>query len=119
MAQAIEELADEGVVQCYVKNHNLGFTIPYTHNGDSHNYTPDFIIRLNDGQGPENPLNLILEVTGKRDAKKEAKVLTARNLWVPAVNNYGGFGRWAFVEISDPWDAKNTINSMMSKREKG
>jgi type III restriction enzyme len=26
-----------------------------------------------------------------------------------AVNNHGGFGRWDFLEISDPWDAKNTI----------
>jgi type III restriction enzyme len=22
------------------------------------------------------------------------------------VNNHGGFGRWAFVEVRDPWDAK-------------
>ncbi len=27
----------------YVKNHNLGFTIPYTINGEEHQYTPDFI----------------------------------------------------------------------------
>ncbi len=112
-AQAIEELGDEGVVLSYVKNHNLGFTIPYTHNGDSHNYIPDFLIRLNDGNGMDNPLNLILEVTGKKDAKKEAKVLTARNLWVPAVNNFGDFGRWAFMEISDPWDVKNTVGTFI------
>lgn len=30
---------------------------------------------------------------------------TARDLWVPAINNCGQFGRWAFVEITDPWDA--------------
>jgi len=29
--------------------------------------------------------------------------------WVPAVNNYGGLGRWALVEIKDPWDAKSEI----------
>ena len=28
----------------------------------------------------------------------------------------GGFGRWAFVEINDPWNAKNTIRSFV-KRE--
>lgn len=113
MAQVLEELGEEGVVLSYVKNHNLGFMIPYTYNGDNHNYIPDFIVRINDGKGPQNPLNLILEVTGKKDTKKEAKVFTARNLWIPAVNNYGGFGRWAFMEISDPWDAKKTIRSFL------
>jgi type III restriction enzyme len=32
---------------------------------------------------------------------------------VPAINNHGGFGRWAFIEISDPWNAKNTIENLM------
>ena len=44
---------------------------------------------------------------------KAAKVATARTLWVPAINNHGGFGRWAFIEISDPWDAKNTIRAAL------
>jgi type III restriction enzyme len=30
---------------------------------------------------------------------KEAKVETAKTMWVPAVNNAGTFGRWAFLEI--------------------
>ena len=54
-------------------------------------------------------LNLIVEVTGARDKEKAAKVAAARNLWIPAVNNHGGFGRWAFVEIADPWDAKRAL----------
>jgi len=59
-------------------------------------------------------LNLIIEVTGEKKKDKAAKVSTARNLWVPAVNNHGGFGRWAFLEISDPWDAQNTIRSFLA-----
>jgi type III restriction enzyme len=54
-------------------------------------------------------LQLILEVSGEAKKEKAAKVSTARALWVPAVNNHGSFGRWAFIEIVDPWDAKNTI----------
>jgi len=42
-------------------------------------------------------------------------VTTARTLWVPAVNNHGGFGRWAFVEATDPWDAQRTIRAALSK----
>jgi type III restriction enzyme len=26
----------------------------------------------------------------------------ACGLWVPAINNHGGFGRWALVEVTDP-----------------
>lgn len=48
--------------------------------------------------------NLILEVTRERKKEKEAKTATARTLLVPAMNNQGGFGRWAFLEITDPYD---------------
>ena len=92
-----------------VKNDHVGFTIPYTFNGEQENYRPDLIVRLNDGHGTADPLNLIVEVTGNRDGKKAAKTATARNLWVPAVNNRGGFGRWAFAEIADPWGAMYQI----------
>ncbi|MBT9148869.1 MAG: BPTD_3080 family restriction endonuclease [Dehalococcoidia bacterium] len=108
MAQALEEM-DE--VVCYVKNHNLGFTIPYTLNGEDKNYTPDFLVRIRDGA--DDLLNLIVEVTGEKRKDKASKVSTARNLWVTAVNNHGDFGRWAFLEISDPWDAKNTIRATL------
>jgi len=116
MAQALEEM-DE--VVCYVKNHNLGFTIPYTLNGEEHEYIPDFIVRINLSPGPfpewkgGEMLNLLLEVSGEARKDKAAKVATARNLWVPAINNHGGFGRWAFLEISDPWDAQNTIRAFL------
>jgi type III restriction enzyme len=52
----------------------------------------------------DDPLNLILEVTGELKKDKEAKTATARTLWVPAVNNRGGFGRWVFLEVTDPYD---------------
>jgi len=115
MAQALEELGDENVVISYVKNQQLGFYIPYTVGGEEHNYMPDFIARVDDGHGREDLLNLIIEVSGQRDKDKDAKVSTARNLWVPAVNNHGEFGRWAFIEISDPWDAKNLIQQQILK----
>lgn len=106
MAQTLEDM-DE--VICYVKNQGLNFFIPYTINGQQKNYMPDFIVRIDDGHGTDDPLNLIVEVTGQQKKEKEAKVSTAKTLWVPAVNNAGIWGRWAFVEISDPWDAKGPI----------
>ena len=110
MAQTLEEMEE---VVCYVKNHNLNFTIPYTLDGEDRNYIPDFIVRVRDGR--EDLLNLIVEVTGEKKKDKAAKVATARTLWTPAVNNHGGFGRWAFLEIADPWDAKNAIRSFVNR----
>lgn len=113
MAQALEDMKE---VFTYTKNHNLGFSIPYTINGQEKNYVPDFLIRLDDGKGKDDLLNLIIEVTGEKKKDKEAKVATARLLWVPAINNHGGFGRWAFLEINDPWDAKKAIRAWLRNR---
>ncbi len=33
-------------VAAYAKNDHLGFTIPYIHEGRSHDYVPDFLLRL-------------------------------------------------------------------------
>lgn len=112
MAQTLEYM-DE--VICYVKNQGLGFTIPYTYEGKVRNYVPDFIIRFNNGQA--EPLNLILEVSGEAQRDKEVKVSTARTMWIPAINNHGGFGRWAFAEISDPWDAERVIRHESQSHE--
>jgi type III restriction enzyme len=111
LAQTLEDM-DE--VVRYVKNHNLGFTIPYSLNGEARNYIPDFIACIDDGHGPDDLLNLLIEVTGENKKDKAAKVSAARTLWVPAVNNRGGFGRWSFVEIDDPWDAENRIRAYLS-----
>jgi type III restriction enzyme len=111
MAEALEDMPE---VIRYVKNHNLSFTIPYTLNGEEKNYIPDFIACIDDGEGADDLLNLIVEVTGEKKKDKAAKVATARTLWVPAINNHGGFGRWAFIEIADPWDAQNAIRSCLS-----
>jgi len=126
MASALEEM-DE--VISYAKNHNLGFTIPYTMNGEERNYYPDFLVRIKPpspssplvGEGKsEGEINLIIEVTGENKKDKAAKVSTTSTLWVPAVNNHNGFGRWEFIEIRDPWNAKNEIRSYLkSLNEKG
>jgi hypothetical protein len=81
--------------------------------GEAKNYVPDFIACLDDGHGPNDLLNLLIEVTGEKKKDKAAKVSAARTLWVPAVNNHGGFGRWEFIETADPWDAENLIRSFL------
>lgn len=74
---------------------------------------PDFLIRVRDqaSTGPDDLLTLVLEVTGEAKKEKQAKVSTAEHLWTVAVNNWGGLGRWAFLEVTDPWDAEHVIRA--------
>ena len=115
-AQAFEQM-DE--VVSYVKNHNLGFTIPYTdHNGTSRQYVPDFIVRIRKEKENDSNcdiLHLIIETSGIATEDKKQKSSTVKNMWIPSVNNHGKFGEWAFLEIWDPWDIQNTIRKFMSE----
>ena len=115
LAQTLEDMPE---VLRYVKNQNLGFTIPYTLDGEERQYHPDFLVEMDDGRGPDDPLHLIVEVTGEHKKDKAAKVSTARTLWVPAVNNHGTFGRWWFVEVDDPWDAATKIRAAVQEQIK-
>ena len=113
MAQALEYM-DE--VHSYVKNHHLDFRIPYTFEGQEHHYLPDFIVRVDDGRGTADLLNLVIEVSGPPLPAKAAKTTTIQNLWVPAVNNSTQFGRWAFVEVNDPYSAMQTVREFLGLR---
>jgi type III restriction enzyme len=112
-AKLANTLEDMNEVICYVKNQGLNFAIPYTHEGKAANYIPDYIVRVQSGE--EEPLNLIVEVSGEAKKEKQAKVATATTFWVPAVNNHGGFGRWSYIEVSDPWDAANLIRGHVAE----
>jgi len=98
----------------YVKNEQMGFTIPYTVDGQEHQYVPDFIACIEDGHGAEDLLNLVIEVSGFPGGHKDTKVATAKTLWVPAANNHGGFGRWGFVEVTDVTEAAAEIRTLVS-----
>jgi type III restriction enzyme len=77
-------------VEAFVKNAGLGFAIPYLHNGQMHDYVPDFIIRLKSKQ----PHHFILEIKGY-DPTEEVKRAAAER-WVAAVNADGAYGQWQY-----------------------
>jgi type III restriction enzyme len=116
-AKFAETLESMPEVKAYVKNQNLGFKIPYTFEGQPGNYYPDYLVRIDDGRGPGDLLNLVVEISGQELKQKEAKVETALKMWVPGVNAEGAFGRWAFLEIDEPWNAKNTIRKFLAGRK--
>lgn len=106
VAKKLEQMPE---VLSYVKNQNMGFTIPYEHQGVAHQYLPDFIAVLE--MPDKSKLNLLIEVTGKKDDKKKMKIKTTRDLWAPAVNNFGKYGKWAILEVQDIYETQNLIRA--------
>ena len=105
-AQTLEEMPE---VLRYVRNEKLDFEVPYVDGSEEHRYRPDFIAVVDDGHGADDPLHLVLEVKGRRDARDDAKHDTMRALWLPAVNALGRFGRWQFLMVDGPYEVAEKI----------
>ena len=88
-------------VRAYVKNHSLGFEVPYRYGSEQRQYRPDFIVLVDDGHGDDDLLRLVVEIKGFRGEDTKDKRATMETYWVPGVNNLGTFGRWAFTELGD------------------
>jgi type III restriction enzyme len=88
-------------VKAYVKNHNLGLEVPYRYGSEMRRYLPDFIVLVNEGRGGDDLLHLVVEIKGYRREDAKEKKATMDTYWVPAVNNLGTLGRWAFAELTE------------------
>lgn len=88
-------------VRAYVKNHGLGFEVPYRYGSETRKYLPDFIVLIDDGKGPDDLLRLVVEIKGYRREDAKEKKSTMDTYWVPGVNHLCTFGRWAFAEFTD------------------
>ena len=110
-------------VKAYVKNHNLGLEVPYRYGSEMRQYRPDFIVRVDDGHGDADLLNLVIEIKGFRGEDAKVKKETMDTYWVPGVNHLGTHGRWAFAEFTEVYQmqadfAKKvdaTFNKMLEK----
>ena len=97
----------------YVKNHGLGLEVPYRMGSVARTYIPDFIVRIDDGRGPDDPLNLIAEIKGYRGQDAIAKAETMKSYWIPGVNNLGVYGRWTFHEFTSAEDMKAEFDDLV------
>ncbi len=88
-------------VRAYVKNHGLGFEVPYRYGSETRKYLPDFIVLIDDGKGWDDLLHLVVEIKGYRREDAKEKKSTMDTYWVPGVNHIGTYGRWAFAEFTD------------------
>ena len=91
-------------VVAYVKNHNLGFEVPYRYQSEMRKYRPDFIVLVDDGNGPDDLLHIIVEIKGYRAEDAKEKASTMNTYWVPGVNHLATHGRWAFAEFCDIYE---------------
>jgi type III restriction enzyme len=93
-------------VRAYVKNHNLGFEVPYRFGSEMRIYRPDFIVLVDDGHPPHadgtpDLLHLVVEIKGYRREDAKEKKSTMDTYWIPGVNHTGQYGRWAFAEFTE------------------
>ena len=110
-------------VRAYVKNHGLGLEVPYRFGSETRKYLPDFIVRVDDGHGPDDLLNLVVEIKGYRGEDAVEKKSTMDTYWVPGVNHLGSYGRWAFAEFTEVYEIesefKDRVEGEFNKMIKG
>lgn len=104
--QAAFYIEGHRAVRSFVKNAGVGLAIPYLHNGQPHDFVPDFIIRL---EG-EEARYLLLETKGHDELWEVKKAAAER--WVAAVNAIGAHGQWTFAMARSPSDAAYVLQEM-------
>ncbi|WP_018291668.1 BPTD_3080 family restriction endonuclease [Verrucomicrobium sp. 3C] len=102
-------------VLSYVKNQGLGLEVPYKDGSTATFYLPDFIVNIDDGRGPDDPLHLIVEVKGYRRENVKLKSETMRQKWIRGVNNLGTYGRWAFEEFTDVFEMQKEFAALIER----
>jgi type III restriction enzyme len=110
--QSASYLIDEHPnVFAFAKNAGLGFAIPYLHNGQMHDFEPDFIIRLKG----DTQKHVILETKGYDDTA-EIKAQAAKR-WTDAVNADGRHGQWEFRMVRQVGEVIAVLNSLGATAE--
>ena len=98
-----------------LKNHNLGLEVPYRYGSETRRYLPDFIVLVDDGHGSDDPLHLVVEIKGYRREDAKEKKATMETYWVPAVNNLGTLGRWAFAELTEIYQIESDFEARVAR----
>jgi type III restriction enzyme len=107
-AKTLDDMADDGKIDSYVKNAYLDFKIPYIKaNGAEGRYEPDFLINVTGKSGKK--ITIILEVTGMNQDKSEKRFYTSER-WLPSVNaicEHHGWRSWDWIETTNDDELKN------------
>ena len=99
-------LRGTGAALALRQGNHLGFEVFYVYRGVVRKCRPDFLIRLASGD------MLVLEVKGK-DSEQHRTKRDFLDRWVAAVNEHGGFGRWAWAVSRNPGDIHDILTKNM------
>lgn len=102
-------------VLSYVKNQGLGFTVPYKDGDVARSYVPDFIVRVDDGHGVDDPLNIVIEIKGFKNEQVKLKKETMQEKWIPGVNSLGVFGRWTFDQFDSVFEIEREFRELIER----
>ena len=91
-------------VSAFVKNAGLGLGIPYLHNGEQHEYLPDFILRM-----AKVDRYLVIETKGY-DPLKDMKRAAAER-WCAAVNQCDEYGTWHYSVATSPNQVREILDA--------
>ena len=97
-----QELERNKHVISWVRNDHIGFGIKYLYNGITHDYWPDFLIRL------DNDVTLVLEIKGIDDTQNKEKRRYLED-WIEVVNKDGNYGSWSWDVAFHPSEVRNII----------
>ena len=92
-----------------MKNHSVGFEVPYQLGSEMRKYRPDFLVLVDDGHGDGDLLHLVVEIKGYRREDAKEKKSTMETYWVPGVNHLKTFGRWAFAEFTEVFEIEDAF----------
>ena len=99
----------------YVKNQGLGFTVPYRDGDVPREYVPDFIVRVDDGRGADDLLNIVVEIKGFKNEQVKLKQETMTGKWVPGVNALGSYGRWVFDQFDSVYEIEREFRELVDR----
>lgn len=97
------------IVEAFAKNAGLGFAVTYFHNGQEHDYVPDFIVRINKPRA----MHLVIETKGY-DPLTEIKQAAAER-WCAAVNADGQYGEWRYYLTRNPLEVRTLLDGLSSE----
>ena len=105
-------------VVAYVKNTYLGFRVPYTVTDETHEYLPDWIVKVK--RADDSTVNLIVECSdfdNDHSGHKDAKRHYLKDYWIPAANNLKTYGYWQLLELKDIDELESIINEIAQNHE--
>ena len=105
-------------VVAYAKNTYLGFRVPFTVADETHEYLPDWIVKVK--RTDESILTLIVECSdfdNDHSGNKDAKRHYLNDYWILAANNLKTYGQWHLLELKDIDELENLINEIAQSHE--